>query len=57
MGQADDLSYAEIKINALLELIKNLKHRIADLIDLIALPRNRQKHLTAPATTCSSSNI
>ena len=57
MGWPDDLSYAKIKINALLELFKNLKHRIADLIDLIALPRNRQKHLPAPATTCSSSNI
>jgi hypothetical protein len=57
MVRPDDLSYAKIRINPLLVPLKNLKHRIADLIDLIALPRNRQKYLPAPAATCSCRNI
>jgi hypothetical protein len=42
-------SNASIGLDALRKLLVDLNHRIADLVNLIALPRNGQEHLPAPA--------
>jgi hypothetical protein len=41
--------HAGIGLDALLELVIDLNHRIADPVDLIPFPRNGQEHLPAPA--------
>ena len=41
--------HAGIGLDALLKLLVDLNHRIADMSNLIALPRNGQEHLPAPA--------
>jgi hypothetical protein len=41
--------HAGIGLDALLKLLADLNHRVADLVNLIALLRNGQKHLPAPA--------
>ena len=43
-------SNASIGFDALLKLLVDLNHRIADLVDLIALPRDGQQHLPAPGS-------
>lgn len=49
--------HAGIGLAAQLKLLVDLNHRIADLVDRIALPGNREEHLPAPAPTCPSSPI
>lgn len=51
------ISLCSRKLDALLELPENHNHRIADLVDLVALPRNGHKHLPAPAPSSPSSNV
>ena len=46
---------AGIGLNALLELVVGLNHSVADLVNLIALPGDRQQHLAAFAPTRPSS--
>jgi hypothetical protein len=41
--------HTDIRLDALLKALEDLKHGIADLLDLIALPRNREQHLPPPA--------
>jgi hypothetical protein len=40
-----------IRLNPLLELLVDLNHGIADLVDVIALPRDWQQDLSTPAST------
>jgi hypothetical protein len=46
-----------IGLDALLELLVDLNHRIADVVDLVALPRNGKKYLPAPAPSSPSSDV
>ncbi|KMM16273.1 hypothetical protein SYNGFB01_12165 [Synechococcus sp. GFB01] len=42
---------AGIRLDALLELVVDLNHGVADLVNLVALPVDRQQHLAALAPT------
>jgi hypothetical protein len=44
-------------LNALLKALEDLNHGVADLIDLIALPRNREQNLSPPASTGPSGDV
>ena len=46
-----------IGLDALLKLLVDLNHRIADLVDLIAFPRDGQEHLPPPTPSGPCSNV
>jgi hypothetical protein len=49
--------HAGIRLDALLKLLVDPNHGVADLVNLVALPGDRQKHLAAFAPTCPGSNV
>ncbi len=49
--------HTDIQLDTLLKALEDIKHGIADLLDLIALPRNREQHLSPPAATCTCGDV